>query len=71
VRLTPNLGGAPVPNAWTMDPGKYHLVTGKNDGTAGFPITDSGTPAEGPLYANAGEYFYHLDVVSVDFAQHF
>lgn len=71
VRLTPNLGGAPVPNAWTTDPGKYHLVTGKNDGTAGFPITDSPTPAEGPLYANAGEYFYHLDVVSVDFAQHF
>jgi hypothetical protein len=71
VRLTPNLGGAPVPNAWTMDPGKYHLVTGKNDGVAGFPITDSGTPTEGPLYANAGEYFYHLDVVSVDFAQHF
>lgn len=71
VKLTPNLMGAPVPTAWTMDPTKYHLVTGKNDGVAGFAITDSATSAEGPLFANAGTYFYHLDVLSVDFAQHF
>jgi hypothetical protein len=71
VRLTPNLGGAPLPRAWQEDPKKFHVVTGENDGTAGFAITDSPTPDEGPSYANAGEYFYHLDVVSVDFAQHF
>jgi hypothetical protein len=71
VKLTPNLNGAPVPTAWTMDPNKYHLATGKTDGTAGFPITDSSDPGEGPLFANAGEYFYHLDVISVDLAQHF
>lgn len=71
VKLTPNLNGAPVPTAWSMDPGKYHLVTGKNDGVAGFAVTDSATSAEGPLFANAGTYFYHLDVLSVDFAQHF
>ena len=71
VRLTPNLAGAPVPAAWTMDPDKYHLVTGDNDGTAGFSISDSMNPDEGPLFANAGEYFYHLDVISIGLAQHF
>jgi hypothetical protein len=72
VRLTPNLpNNAPLPRVIQENPDKYHLVQGDNDGAAGFPITDSSDPAEGPLFANAGSYYYHLDVISVDFAQHF
>jgi long-subunit fatty acid transport protein len=71
VRLTPNLGGAPLPRNIMENPDKYHLVQGENDGEAGFPITDSSDPAEGPLFANAGSYYYHLDVIALDFAQHF
>jgi hypothetical protein len=72
VRLTPNLRGAPLPNAWVEDPDRYNLVQeGEGDGVAGFPITDSPDPAEGPLFANAGEYYYHLDVISIGLSQHF
>jgi hypothetical protein len=46
-------------------------VTGKGDGQANFPITDSTDQAEGPLYSNAGKFFYHLDVIAIGLAQHF
>lgn len=55
----------------TDDPERYNVVTGKNDGVAKFAIADAGDPAEGPLFANAGRFYYHLDVVSVALAQHF
>jgi long-subunit fatty acid transport protein len=55
----------------TSDPDKYHVVTGKNDGVAGFAIADAADAVEGPLFANAGTFYYHLDVVSVSLAQHF
>lgn len=72
VRLTPNLGsGAPLPPAWTEDPDRYNLVVGDSDGAAGFAIPDSVDPGEGPLYSNAGKFFYHLDVISIGLAQHF
>jgi hypothetical protein len=72
VRLTPNIAnGAPLPKIITDNPEKYHLVTGANDGPAGFAIADSTDPAEGPLFSNAGTYYYHLDVIAFDFAQHF
>ncbi|HKP63467.1 MAG TPA: hypothetical protein VJV78_42320 [Polyangiales bacterium] len=71
VRLTPNLAGAPLPKTIMDNPDKYHLVQGDNDGEAGFAISDSSDPAEGPLFANAGTYYYHLDVIAFDFAQHF
>jgi hypothetical protein len=52
-----------------MDMGKE---LGGFDGTAGVevPNGDLAFP-EGPYYVNAGSYFYHLDVVSLSFAQHF
>lgn len=62
---------APLPPDWTMDPKKYHVIQGANDGTAGFSIADSADPSEGPNYANAGEYNYNLSVVSFSLAQHF
>ncbi|HKU38615.1 MAG TPA: hypothetical protein VJR89_10725 [Polyangiales bacterium] len=72
VRLTPNLANdAPLPKSITDNPDKYHLVQGENDGKAGFAIADSTDPAEGPLFSNAGSYYYHLDVIAFDFAQHF
>jgi hypothetical protein len=72
VELTPHLApGSPLPPAWTADPDKYNLVTGKGDGQANFPIADSTDQAEGPLYSNAGKFFYHLDVIAIGLAQHF
>jgi hypothetical protein len=70
VRLTVN-PASPAPAAVTNDPQKYHVVTGANDGVAKFAIPDSATVDEGPLFANAGTFYYHLDVVSVALAQHF
>ncbi|MET0386435.1 MAG: hypothetical protein ABW321_10775 [Polyangiales bacterium] len=55
----------------TRDPGAYHVVEGEGDGVAQFPIADSSDSTEGPLFANAGTFYYHLDVVSVALAQHF
>jgi len=55
----------------TDDPERYNVVTGKNDGVAKFAIPDSTDTVEGPLYGNAGRFFYHLDIVSVAVAQHF
>jgi hypothetical protein len=55
----------------TTDPAKYHVVTGKNDGMAKFAIPDAQDSGEGPLFANAGTFYYHLDIVSVSLAQHF
>jgi long-subunit fatty acid transport protein len=55
----------------TSEPGKYHVVSGDNDGMARFAIADAFDTAEGPLYANAGTFYYHLDVLSVSLAQHF
>ena len=61
----------PLPSSVTMDPTKYHVVTGKNDGEAKFAIPDAQDSSEGPLFANAGTFYYHLDIVSVALAQHF
>ena len=55
----------------TTDPAKYHVVSGKNDGMAKFAIPDAADAGEGPLFANAGTFYCHLDVVSVSLAQHF
>lgn len=42
------------------------------DGAAGVEVPN-GEPgyATGPYFVNAGSYYYHLDVVSLSFAQHF
>jgi hypothetical protein len=42
------------------------------DGVAGVEVPN-GEPgyAIGPYFVNAGSYYYHLDVVSLSFAQHF
>lgn len=55
----------------TSDPERDHVVTGDNDGEAGFAIADAADPTEGPLFANAGTFYYHLDVLSFSLAQHF
>jgi long-subunit fatty acid transport protein len=70
VALTVN-PASPLPNAIAMDPTKYHVVTGKGDGVAKFAIPDPVDNSEGPLFANAGTQYYHLDVVSLSLAQHF
>jgi long-subunit fatty acid transport protein len=45
------------------------------DGTAGVEVPNGSKTRTldepGPHYINAGSYFYHLDVVSLTFAQHF
>ena len=45
------------------------------DGVAGVEVPNGNKTREiddpGPHYINAGSYFYHLDVVSLTFAQHF
>lgn len=42
------------------------------DGTAGVEIPNADQNfAEGPFYVNAGTFFYHLDLLSVSFTQHF
>jgi hypothetical protein len=42
------------------------------DGVAGVEIQNPSTSyTEGPFYVNAGEYYYHLDVMSLSIAQHF
>ena len=73
VKLVPNMAsGSVVPPANVMQmPDKYHLVQGSNDGMAKFAIADSATIEEGPNFANAGSFYYHLDVVSIALAQHF
>jgi hypothetical protein len=55
----------------TSDPEKFHVVQGDNDGMARFAIADATDQVEGPLFANAGTFYYHLDVLSVSLAQHF
>ena len=55
----------------SADPEKFNVVTGDNDGMARFAIADAADSAEGPLYANAGTFYYHLDVLSLSIAQHF
>lgn len=55
----------------SSDPDKYHVVTGDNDGMAHFAIADAADTVPGPLFANAGTFFYHLDVLSISLAQHF
>lgn len=55
----------------TSEPDKYHVVTGDNDGMARFAVADAADAVEGPLFANAGTFYYHLDVLSVALAQHF
>lgn len=63
--------GAGVGDA--MDMGKE--ADGGFDGTAGVEVPNGSKgrtlDEPGPHYINAGSYFYHLDVVSVTFAQHF
>ena len=63
--------GSPLDPRSNADPGKYNVVTGKNDGVAQFAIPDAANNIEGPLFANAGTFYYHLDVVSLSLAQHF
>jgi hypothetical protein len=55
----------------TSDPDKYHVVQGKGDGVARFAIPDAVDATEGPLFANAGTFYYHLDIASVSLSQHF
>ena len=55
----------------SSNPERDHVVTGDNDGMARFAIADAGDSIEGPLYANAGTFYYHLDVLSFSLAQHF
>jgi hypothetical protein len=54
----------------TEEPERYHVVQ-KGDGVAKFAIPDATDNAEGPQFANAGTFYYHLNVVSVSLAQHF
>jgi hypothetical protein len=70
VALTVNPKAA-LPASNTADPTKYHVVTDGGNGVAKFPIADASDNVEGPLFANAGTFYYHLDVVSVALAQHF
>jgi hypothetical protein len=70
IALTVNPKSA-LPASNTADPKKYHVVTEGADGVAMFPIADASDNLEGPLFANAGTFYYHLDVVSVSLAQHF
>jgi hypothetical protein len=55
----------------SADPQKYHVASGANNGVAKFAIPDASDSVEGPLFANAGSFYYHLDVVSLSLAQHF
>ena len=55
----------------TDNPDKYHVVQGKGDGVARFAIPDAVDASEGPLFANAGTFYYHLDIASVSLSQHF
>jgi hypothetical protein len=55
----------------TNDPAKYHVVQGQGDGVAKFAVPDASDTTEGPLFANAGTFYYHLDIVSVSLAQHY
>jgi len=70
VALTVN-PSRPLEPRYAADPGKYNVVTGENDGVARFAIPDAADSVEGPLFANAGTFYYHLDVVSLSLAQHF
>lgn len=70
IALTVN-PASPLDQRSNADPTKYHVVSGKNDGVAKFAIPDAADNVEGPLFANAGTFYYHLDVVSVSLAQHF
>jgi hypothetical protein len=38
---------------------------------AKFAIPDAVDSVEGPQFANAGTFYYHLDVVSLSLSQHF
>jgi hypothetical protein len=55
----------------TSQPNKFHVVRRADDGMAHVAIADSEVVGEGPLFANAGTFYYHLDVLSVSLAQHF
>jgi hypothetical protein len=55
----------------SSNPERDNVVTGQNDGMARFAVADAGDSVEGPLYANAGTFYYHLDVLSFSIAQHF
>ncbi|MEY4583072.1 MAG: hypothetical protein RL701_7775 [Pseudomonadota bacterium] len=55
----------------TTDPTRYNVVSGKGDGVAKFAIPDATDADDGPLFANAGTFYYHLDILSIALAQHF
>jgi len=60
------------PGAGVADQMGNNAAGGSFNGVAGVevPNADPAYPA-GPYFVNAGSYYYHLDVVSLSFAQHF
>lgn len=50
---------------------EYNYEEGAHDGTAEIPIVYSKATTAGPNFANAGSFFYHLDVFSLAVTQHF
>jgi long-subunit fatty acid transport protein len=71
---SPEYNFAPGEGVESADPAMPQ-PEGSFDGTAGLevPNGDRARPLgmPGPHFINAGSYFYHLDVVSLTFAQHF
>jgi long-subunit fatty acid transport protein len=62
----------PLPPSYTATPAaqaKYNYVPGTHDGVAMLTIAQA--PNQRPNYQNAGNFFYHLEVVSVSLSQHF
>jgi len=62
-----------MPGAGVGDASGNGANAGGFDGNAKVevPNGDSARAVPGPFYVNAGSYYYHLDVVSLSFAQHF
>ena len=50
---------------------EYNYYPGQHDGTAAIPIVYSKSTTRGPNFANAGDFVYHLDVLSLALTQHF
>lgn len=64
---------------YRQDPEKYHYTPGALgdepinalDGMAGVEIGNAAQEVPGPYFVNAGSYYYHLSVLSLEFIQHF
>jgi len=71
VRLQLNPKSSGQYNIFRSDPERYHLATGKLDGTAEVEVPNSASPVAGPFFANAGSYYYDLSVLSASISQRF